>query len=273
MSNRSIDAREEPAAVPSLPLLTSSEEMTHRVMSIMKEAFGSLPEAFWGLSRSADLVAPRGYCLNKEECFNTYRRYIDVGGGYPIVKITIDWWNWKLVDRIIIIPGIKIVTLGRRRRMGGVLVLCEGVEEVYLGENTCFGSQIELPAGLRKLVINGDYDSPLTLPPSLKELSFSKFSDFNHLITLPEKLRVAEFGDNFDKSFSLPPHIEVLRLGDGFDQPLDLSASSKLRIVRLGRGFTQPLILPPSLKRIELHRSYSLPLELPLGCHRYTSND
>lgn len=197
MSKRSIAevGKAESDRVSSVPIFTTAEEVSLKVMSIMKEAFGTLPKAFWDLSHSADLLAPRGFIVSDEDSFNIYNRRLEVGGGYPIVSLRIKWW--RLDDALIIIPGNKVVNI-ESHEFNGDFILNEQVEEVIFDEGSAFNMPVELPPGLKKIQFGAMFHTPVTLPSSLKELVFSENSDFDQPITLPSNLKNLVLGYEFD---------------------------------------------------------------------------
>lgn len=109
-----------------------------------------------------------------------------------------------------------------------------------------------------------DFNFPVTLPSTLKRLSFGMESVFNHPIDLPNGLKSAIFGAGMEQSLTFPFGLEGLR----WQSNVPVALPEGLTRVTFGEGFMQPLTLPSTLKSISFDGEYSLPLVLPPGCER-----
>lgn len=258
---------EEPAVAPSLSLFTKSEDVTRRVLSIIREAYGALPEQFWALSRSADLLAPRGFVVSGESSCNVYERHLNVGCRYRIVSLKIEWWRSR--DPLIIMPGVKTLMIWADHKFNSDVKLCEGIEVVNLGGH--FNKAVDFPEGLKRVEFGRYFKSPVILPSTLTELFFDYYNEFNQPITLPDSLLKATFGFEFDKPVLLPPNIEELTLGYGFNQDIDCLAAPKLRIVTFGDSFTKSVNLPDSLEEVYFGgKLLNQPVQLPQNLRKVT---
>lgn len=146
MSKRAFEGSSEDATQVPLPsLLSTSEQLTLQVMSIMKDAYKTSPRGFWGLRRSADLLAPRGFLIRDSDSYKQYRE----GFGFPVVKVRI---TGKFNKPITIPLGETKVVIVGTEKFNSTLTLCEGVEEVFFLSGSAFDQSITLPPGLRKIV-------------------------------------------------------------------------------------------------------------------------
>lgn len=174
MSKRSLEkpSMEEPTSSSS-PTHISSEHLTLSVFSVIQEVYHALPEAFWGLSRSTDALAPRGFVLDEGESFNIYqRRYVE-RGGCPFISLRI---KPRFNQAFTILPGIK---------------------EVYFSDSGSYSS-VGYAAG--SLSRGSRFNLPLVLPPGIEEVGFRNAvqptsgpplpdaSHFSHEVVLPPSI-------------------------------------------------------------------------------------
>lgn len=252
-----------------VPPFTSYEEVSLKVMSIMKEAYGSLPMEFRGLSKSADLLAPRGFVVSNEDSLNAYRRrHLNARGRFPIVYLCIASWNTR--EPLFILPGVRAVDVGCRA-FNCDLILGEGVEVVKFSSWSSFNKPLDLPNTLRELALGESYDWPIVVPLRLEELLFAYKGVFNHPLTLPEKssLKTLQLPRMFNRPINLVEGLESLGFGKNFNVPVTLPSTLKelefseesvfnhqielpngLKSASFGEGMTQAVDLPCSLEKL-----------------------
>lgn len=276
MSKRVLEGSSEDASHACLPsFLSTSEQLTLKVMSIMKEAYKSSPRELWGLSRSADLLAPRGFLIRDSD---SYKKYIE-GLGFTVVRVRI---TGRFDEPISLLPGVKILVVGIDH-FNSPLTLCSGIEEVTFMRPSRFDQPITLPPGLKKVVLGQEFNRPITLPSSLTEVVFAGYRfdhplilPFgleviegcpNHPVILPFHLRKATFKCSFNHPVTLGPNMEELEFGGyasgSFNHPLDLTVAPKLCVISFGDSFNMPVELPESLEEAKFGRSFNYPLVLP----------
>lgn len=119
---------EEPAARLSPPpsILT--------IMQIMKDEYQTSPRGLWGLSRSTDVLAPRGFVIdNRTLNLYRYRQYYPY---YPIVRVRI---SVDVDFPITIKPGVRAVSFDggpafkKRSTFNRSVDFPVRVEEIHLG--------------------------------------------------------------------------------------------------------------------------------------------
>lgn len=267
---------DEPGAVPSMPLFTSSEADALRMMSIMKEAYGFVPAALWGLSKTADLVAPpRGFVVGDEKSSYIYSQRVKASalGGYPIVSLRIKWWR---DDPLIVIHGVRKLNV-EDPSFNGELQLCKGVEELSFVDQSIFNRRLELPPGLKTILFGKYFNVLVSLPPGLTEIFFTPISFFNQPITVPSSARKAVFGLSFNERLTFSAEMavghnmeqlseleELLFEEDGdFNQHLTLPRSGSLRTLRLSRDFNQQINLVEGLESVYFGWRFDQSIDLP----------
>lgn len=84
---------------PAVATKTSGHLILTILITVMKTANGTVPKDLWGLSRSIDLVAPRGVLIYSDESYHFYCQRLTNAGRYPIVGVrTDDLWGIHLTS-------------------------------------------------------------------------------------------------------------------------------------------------------------------------------
>lgn len=223
------------------------------VLAVMKEAYRSSPKELWGLSRSTDLLAPRGFVLKDD--YSVCRYYTRAGEDkrYPIVSVrTHAGFN----KPIYLLPGVSRVRFGTAFTYP--VVIPAGVTELTFRKNSycvcrTFNEPLRLPDGIRKLQVSHDFDQPITFPMSLTRIVLGEI--FCQPISLPSKLITLRFESTgrFNHALVLPKSLRYLHLGDYFNHPIALHKG--LRKLTIGAKFNQPLNLPDGLKELTFNES------------------
>lgn len=236
--------------------MTPSVSLALNVMAVMKEAYGALPPPFWGISRAADLLAPRGFKVRYGDSMEAYYRIKDTGA-FPIVSIDLN------VDQKVELPeGVRSVVCGFMYAQP--IELPPSVIQLDLG--VLFNHPISLPSALEEVDFGVFYDQPISSwPQSLKTLMFDPFEGtFSQpLDCLPSSLRKLVLSRSFNHLIVLPEGLESIEFGFSFNQPIVLPKSLKrLEFSERGR-FNQQLILPEGLQSVTFPEMFSHPVILP----------
>lgn len=260
------------------PLATGAGEgLALRVIVVMSEVYGILPSAFWGLSRSVDLMTTRGYVIDSEHSYNTYcLKILPEYQRYEIGSLkTAQDFNRSLT----ILQGIKRIYFGRS--FNRPVILPWGLEELEFDKLGVFNNPIQLVEGLRNLALGHSFSQPLELPESLRDLVLGY--SYSHPVKLPSRLRSLTVGYHFPEGVILPQSVEVLKwqcphppvfpvslkhVEFGLFFCLRVDLPSTLETVTFHGYYNHRLRLPSGLKSITFLRPYTLPLTLPEGCVR-----
>lgn len=140
----------QPNVVPLLPILSHSQDMSLRVMSVMGRTYGALPTAFWNLSHRADLVAPRGFVVKSRDSLVRYDLRFAQGhvARYPIVSLKVIWWPQG--QPLAVLPGVKKLIV-EYTQFQGDFVWNEEIEALIFHFKSHFNRHIDLPNGLKKV--------------------------------------------------------------------------------------------------------------------------
>lgn len=230
MATRTDDEAFGLAAPPSV-VNTSGHLVLTIVMSVMKRAAGTVPKELWGLARTLDLVAPRGFVVGGDVSFECYCQRLPEANLYPIVSLRT---HFSFNKPIIIYQGIRTVIFGN-----------------------AFNCQVNIPLGVEKLKFGQSFQHPILFPLGLQELEFDTFSLFNHPLVLPISLRRLTLGSSFDRTIILPEKLEYVKF----------CGNSSLEVTLPPAYFNHPLQLPPLLTELYLGDRFNYPIFLPPSVH------
>lgn len=204
-----------------------SVALGRRVLQVMHEAYRGLPAGLWGVSRSTDLLSPRGFVLSN----NTLRflkRIVD-SNRCPIHSVRLAGRQQQ--KKFIVPPGVKKIVLDSEHC--SQLEFTEEVEELHVLRGN-ISSVAVLESGLRlasfgnrgpvvtlaapqKIVIGASMDIPLVVKEGVTELELG--SEFNQGVTLPAGLRRLKCGNAFNQPVNLPSSLLDVSFGAEFNRP------------------------------------------------------
>lgn len=149
------------------------------------------------------------------------------------------------------------------------------VEHLVLGPG--FNCLVELPEGVRRLHVGQAFDRPITLPRSLKHLTWRGKESTRlpcnltslewlckHTVDLPVGIESAVYGDDFDHPVALPHTLKYLSFGKSFNFHVRLP--KMLKTVHFGADFDQNLDnIPENLEELIFGDRFRRPVDLPEG--------
>lgn len=227
---------------PTSVLSTSGHLILSILMSVMKSPIGTLPKQLWGLNRSIDLVAPRGFVIGGDESYEYYCDRATEAGRYPIVAVRTDEAFNRPID------------------------IHKGIRSLVVGE--FFNGPLDLPVGVEKLKLGMYFNRPIMLPPGLLELEFVlETGQFDYPLVLPSTLRKLVLSAGFDQPIILREGLECVVVGSNFNQQLILPSTLKVLDLSLARRCNHPLRLPSSLAELYLSIGFNRPITLPDTLH------
>lgn len=249
-------------SVPSKAMLAPEHPFV-RIMSVMKDAFGTVPKELWGLCHTTDLLAARGFVINDDVSFSVYcahqgKEHVS----YPIVRLKTSYGFNKPIT---ILEGVRSAAFGCRFN-SVVTIRSTVLAELAFDKYGDFNQPLDLPKTLKKLNLGSAYDQSLVLPAGLQRLSLAATSIYNQPIVLSSGIIEAKFGCKFNQSITLPSSLRRISFGTCFKQEVTLPRG--LEIITFNGEYAFPLVLPESVKFITLSASYKFHLNMPPGCVR-----